>query len=61
VADDRCLNCNATIRLINYALGETWMHVEPAAGFPSEHKGTAWRHCKSVVATPSPPGSPVRP
>lgn len=53
MSDDRCLNCNAVIRKINYAMGEQWMHVEPAAGFPSEHKGTAWRHCKTTVAGPS--------
>ena len=54
MADDRCLNCNAAIRTINYAMGPQVMHIDPAAGFPSEHKGTAWRHCKQRVATARP-------
>ena len=50
---DRCLNCNGIIRLIEYALGSRWMHVQPGASFPTEAKGTAWRHCKTPdVATP---------
>lgn len=49
---NRCLNCNQPIRLINYALGEQWMHVDPAASFPTERKGTAWRHCRIAVAEP---------
>jgi hypothetical protein len=51
--DDRCVNCNAPIRKINYALSERWMHVQPAAGFPTEQKGTLWEHCKLAVATPA--------
>lgn len=51
--DDRCLNCNQPIRLINYALGQQWMHVDPDASFPTERKGTAWRHCRDQIATPS--------
>lgn len=52
MAEDRCLNCNAVIRKINYALGEKWMHVDPAASFPTERKGTAWRTCRLSVAEP---------
>lgn len=55
MADERCLNCNATIRKINYALGEKWMHVDPYAGFPSQHHRTAWQHCKTQVAEPRNP------
>ena len=51
---DRCLNCNQPIRLINYALGPKWMHVNPDASFPTAAKGTAWSHCRTQVATPSP-------
>lgn len=53
-SDDRCLNCNATVRVINYALGPQLMHVDPHAGFPSREKGTAWWHCKQQVATLDP-------
>lgn len=44
---DRCLNCNEPIRLINYALGPAWMHVDLNASFPSVNKGTAWRQCRA--------------
>lgn len=47
---DRCLNCNEPVRAIAYALGERLMHVDPDASFPTEAKGTAWRHCKQRVA-----------
>ena len=60
MADDRCLNCNGTIRLINYALGKRWMHVDPDASFPTEQRGTAWRFCRATVATPTTPTSPGR-
>lgn len=49
---DRCLNCNQPVRLINFALGKRWMHVDPDASFPTEQKGTAWRHCRGPVAEP---------
>ena len=49
MADDRCLNCNATIRLVNYSLGKRWMHVDPDASFPTEQRGTAWRFCRATV------------
>jgi hypothetical protein len=49
---DRCLHCNEPIRLVNYALGSEWMHVDPSASFPTTHKGTAWRYCRALVATP---------
>jgi hypothetical protein len=49
--DDRCLNCNEVVRVINYALGEQLMHVDPRASFPTERKGTAWHHCRQRVAT----------
>lgn len=51
MADDRCLNCNQTLRVINYALGERLMHVDRDASLPSVQKGTAWRHCRQRVAT----------
>lgn len=47
---DRCLNCNQPVRVINYALGQTLMHVDPNASFPTVQKGTAWRHCRLPVA-----------
>lgn len=50
---DHCLNCNQPIRLIRYAMGAQWMHVDPAAAFPTERKGTAWRHCRGKVAEPT--------
>lgn len=50
---DRCLNCNAVIRRINYSLGPKWMHINPDASFPTELKGTAWWHCHRTVATPA--------
>lgn len=53
-ADVRCLNCGDVIRRINYALGPQWMHVDPAASFPTERKGSAWRHCRRQVAEPPP-------
>lgn len=59
--DARCQNCNGIIRVIRYVLGDEWMHVNPNAGFPSQHKGTAWRHCHNTVAEPrmsTPPGTP---
>lgn len=51
---DRCLNCNHTIRLINYALGPEWMHIDPSASFPNPRTGTAWKHCRVAVAEPAP-------
>lgn len=52
MGDALCVNCGHTIRLINYALGEKWMHVKPRASFPTERKGSAWWYCRQVVATP---------
>jgi hypothetical protein len=49
---DRCVNCRRQVRKISFALGETWMHVDPNDSFPTESRGTAWRHCKLRVATP---------
>lgn len=57
MTDDRCLNCNGVIREINYAIGPRWMHVDPDASFPTEQKGTAWRHCRFLVAEPKPAAS----
>ena len=51
MSDDRCLNCNEPVRVINYALGKRLMHVDPDASFPTEQRGTAWRHCRQRVAT----------
>lgn len=48
----RCKHCKDEIRKVNFALGEEWMHVEPNASFPTERKGTMWRHCKRSVAEP---------
>lgn len=48
----RCVNCGAPIHVTNYALGPEWEHYDPRAGFPTRHKGTAWRNCKTSVATP---------
>ena len=53
---DVCAKCGAPIRKINYALGPQWMHVNPSAGFPTVHKGSAWRYCKTAVATPAEEG-----
>lgn len=50
MSDDRCLNCNAPVRVINYAMGPLLMHIDPHASFPTERKGTAWRYCKRQVA-----------
>jgi hypothetical protein len=52
MSDQKCANCGAPIREFNFALGREWLHIEPAAGFPTTHKGTAWRHCRGKVATP---------
>lgn len=47
-----CVHCGAPVRTTNYALGPEVEHYDPAAGFPSKAKGTAWVHCRlSYVAT----------
>lgn len=51
--DARCKHCGGVIRLINYSMGKKWMHVNPSAGFPTEHKGTAWWHCHNTIAEPT--------
>lgn len=62
-----CKNCGAPVREINYVLGPLLMHVAPEASFPTEHKGTAWRHCRQSVAELEtcdhlyPPAEPGRP
>lgn len=50
----RCKRCKHPIRIINYLLGPTWMHIDLRASFPTERKGTAWRYCKIHVAEPDP-------
>ncbi len=50
--DKECKHCGKEIELINYALGEEWMHVVTQASFPTVGKGTLWRHCKRSVAEP---------
>lgn len=47
----RCVHCRAPITTIRYALGDEVMHFDPAASFPTEHKGTAWRYCRLQMAT----------
>lgn len=49
---DTCLFCGQTVARINYAMGPEWMHIDPAASFPTQHKGTAWRYCRAQIATP---------
>jgi len=61
MSDQRCLHCGEPIRLINYAMGPEWLHVNPDAGFPTTHKGSAWKHCKRQVATPAPSGEAAEP
>lgn len=46
-----CTNCGAPVKVTNYALGPEVEHYDPDAGFPTTRKGTAWRHCKTAVAT----------
>lgn len=52
MTDDRCKHCGGTIRLINFALGESWQHVGNG-GF-NDH----WLYCKLNVATPADPPEP---
>ena len=53
LARKACMNCGYPIEKITYALGPAWMHVQPGASFPTVHKGTAWRYCRTrLVATP---------
>ena len=52
MTDQRCVHCRAPITTINYALGPEVMHYDPAASWPTEHKGTAWRYCRLTTATP---------
>ena len=53
--DEICRHCKHPIRIINYASGKTWMHVDPNASFPTVAKGSAWLSCRSVtVAEPVP-------
>lgn len=59
--DDHCLNCGDTIRLINYALGPEWMHVDPYASFPTTGKNTAWRICKAKTVAEPLSSTPERP
>lgn len=47
-----CIHCREPLAVINYSLGDMWMHVTPGASFPTERKGTAWRYCRLSVATP---------
>lgn len=51
---ERCETCRAPIKIINYALGPELMHYDPAASFPTESKGSAWRYCRTTLATRPP-------
>lgn len=52
-AADCCRHCGHPIRLVNYALGPEWVHVDLDASFPTHAKGTAWTVCRAnTVAAP---------
>lgn len=47
------VHCGDPIQAINYALGSTWVHVDPEASFPTTAKGTAWVVCRArTTASP---------
>jgi hypothetical protein len=47
-----CTNCGAPVQVTNYALGPKVEHYDPDSSFPTQHKGTAWRECRTrLVAT----------
>lgn len=54
---DGCVHCAAPVRTTTYALGPQVEHYDPAAGFPTVDKGTAWRVCRNgtVATLPKPP------
>lgn len=41
-----CPTCGAPVRTTNYAMGPEVEHYDPAAGFPTRAKGTAWQQCR---------------
>lgn len=43
----RCKHCRVEVRLVNYALGPSWVHVVPGGSF-----GSGYRSCRLTEAEP---------